>query len=68
MRGNIPFSGANYRFYSRRVHTIFHIVFGQQKGSRDDNRPKFMQRQDKEPKLVMAFEDNHNHIALFYAF
>ena len=47
-----------------RIAAVDNVLFGQQVGRRDHHRAQLVQRQNREPELVAALEDQHHHIAL----
>ena len=52
--GDLPVSGADDGGHIGGVHPVDHILFGEEVGGGDDNRPYLVEGQNGEPELIMA--------------
>ena len=63
--GNV--AGANNRLYCSGVRSVDDIMLLQHECCGDNNRAELVQSKNGEPELIVALEDNHDHVALLDA-
>lgn len=64
MVGNDRLAGSHDAFDAGHVAAVDDVLFGQQVGRGDHHRPQFVQREDRKPEFVAAFENQHHRVAL----
>ena len=65
--GNVAVACANNRLYCSGVRSVDDIMLLQHECCGDNNRAELVQSENGEPELIVALEDNHDHVALLDA-
>lgn len=61
---DIPVRGADDSLDARRVEAVLEVMLDQQIRCRDDDRAEFVERENREPEVVMPLENDHDAVAL----
>ena len=66
--GNVAVARANNRLYCSSVRSVDDIMLLKHECCGDNYRAELVQSENCEPELIVALEDDHDHVALFDTF